>query len=94
MGSGRLAYQHLDGDEDQPVTKRRKGASSRIEKPRGVAYQFKQTDVSDVEKVIIMARDAATHLRDQATKEMQLCCYYIVTIAMLLRPVLPFTFVT
>eukprot|EP00731_Ephydatia_muelleri_P033439 Em0029g45a len=51
MGSGRLAYQHMDGSEDQPATKRRKTTSSRIEKPRGVASQFKQTDVSDVEKV-------------------------------------------
>ena len=51
MGSGRLAYQHLDGDEEQPPSKRRKAASSRVEKPRGVAYQFRQTDVSDVEKV-------------------------------------------
>ena len=51
MGAGRLAYQHMDGSEDQPATKRRKAASSRIEKPRGVASQFRQTDVSDVEKV-------------------------------------------
>lgn len=31
--------------------KRRKTASSRIERPRGVAEQFRQADVSDVQEV-------------------------------------------
>jgi len=34
-----------------PAAKRRKGASTRVERPRGVASQFRQTDVSDVQEV-------------------------------------------
>ena len=53
-GSGRLAYQHLeDGDDVQPARKKRKVASSsRVLRPRGVAEQFRQTDVSDVQEVL------------------------------------------
>ena len=34
-----------------PASKRRKVASSRVERPRGVAEQFRQADVSDVMEV-------------------------------------------
>lgn len=34
-----------------PASKRRKVATSRIERPRGVAEQFRQADVSDVKEV-------------------------------------------
>ena len=34
-----------------PASKRRKVASSRIERPRGVAEQFRQADVSDIQEV-------------------------------------------
>ena len=34
-----------------PASKRRKVASSRVERPRGVAEQFRQADVSDVKEV-------------------------------------------
>jgi len=52
MASGRLTHQHMDDDMDlMPAAKRRKGASTRVERPRGVASQFRQTDVSDVQEV-------------------------------------------
>ena len=50
MASGRLAHQLVEG-EGLPAAKRRKVASG-IEKPRGVAAQFRQTDVSDVQEVV------------------------------------------
>ena len=34
-----------------PASKRRKVASTRVERPRGVAEQFRQADVSDVKEV-------------------------------------------
>lgn len=47
MASGKLFHQ-VTGDElDQPATKKRKVASG-IERPRGVAAQFRHTDISDV----------------------------------------------
>ncbi len=51
MASGHLAHQHL-GDEGGVVSapKRRK-MGTRVERARGVATQFKQTDVSDVTQV-------------------------------------------
>lgn len=40
------------GDIDElPAAKKRKVTSSRIERPRGVAPQFRQTDTSDVHEV-------------------------------------------
>ena len=52
VASGRLAYSHVDGESEMaPASKRRKVASSRIERPRGVAEQFRQADVSDVHEV-------------------------------------------
>ena len=50
MASGKLFHQHIDDDTQQPAPKRRKIASG-IERPRGVASQFRQTDVSDVHEV-------------------------------------------
>ncbi len=41
---------HLDDDTDQPAPKKRKVAST-IERPRGVAAQFRQTDVSGIHEV-------------------------------------------
>ena len=51
MASGKLTYAHYDDTEAQPATKKRRMASSRIERPRGVASQFRQTDITDVEEV-------------------------------------------
>ena len=52
IASGRLVHLHLDDDTDlAPSAKRRKVASSRIERPRGVAAQFRQTDISDIHEV-------------------------------------------
>lgn len=53
MASGRLAYQHMDESDAMPAAKRRKTVSSRVERPRGVAAQFRQTDVSDVQEVSV-----------------------------------------
>ena len=50
IASGRLTHQHADGGDGAPSTKRRKVAT-RIERPRGVAAQFKQVDTSKLEKV-------------------------------------------
>lgn len=51
VASGRLAYSHFDDESDKaPASKRRK-VTSRIERPRGVAEQFRQADVSDVQEV-------------------------------------------
>ncbi len=50
MASGKLFHMHLDDDTDQPAPKKRKVAST-IERPRGVAAQFRQTDVSGVHEV-------------------------------------------
>ena len=55
MASGRLAYQHMDESDVMPAAKRRKTVSSRVERPRGVAAQFRQTDVSDVQEVSVCA---------------------------------------
>lgn len=51
IASGRLTHQHTDGGDGAPNAKRRKMAT-RIERPRGVAAQFKQVDTSKVEKVL------------------------------------------
>lgn len=52
VASGRLAYSHVDDESEMAsAPKRRKIASSRIERPRGVAEQFRQADVSDVQEV-------------------------------------------
>ena len=53
MASGRLTHQHMDDLDSMPATKKRKGASTRVERPRGVAAQFRQTDVSDVQEVCV-----------------------------------------
>lgn len=53
IASGHLAHRHYDDDmdrEDVPKTKRKK-LGTRIERPRGVAEQFRQTDVSGVQEV-------------------------------------------
>ncbi len=50
IASGHLAHRHLE--EGAPATKKRK-VGTRIERPRGVATQFRQTDVSDVKQVIM-----------------------------------------
>ena len=34
-----------------PVTKKRRVKATRVERPRGVAAHFRQTDVSDVQEV-------------------------------------------
>lgn len=52
IASGRLTHQHADGEDGAPSSKRRKVAT-RIERPRGVAAQFKQVDSSKLEKVNI-----------------------------------------
>ena len=54
IASGRLTHQHMDDSDIAPALKKRKVASSRIERPRGVATQFRQTDVSDVQEVTIV----------------------------------------
>ncbi len=50
VASGRLSYQHVGDADGAPSAKRRK-VTSRVERPRGVAAQFRQTDVSDVQEV-------------------------------------------
>lgn len=53
IASGHLAHRHYDDDmdrEDVPKTKKRK-VGTRIERPRGVAEQFRQTDISGVQEV-------------------------------------------
>lgn len=47
MASGKLFHQQTADMESLPPSKKRKLASA-IERPRGVASQFRQTDVSDV----------------------------------------------
>ena len=47
MASGKLFHQLTDDGDQLPQAKKRKVAST-IEKPRGVAAQFRPTDVSDV----------------------------------------------
>lgn len=40
------------GDGDQPpAAKKRRVGSARVERPRGVAAQFRQTDTTDVQEV-------------------------------------------
>ena len=55
IASGHLAHQHYDYDgEESPPNKKRRGgtgAGRRMERPRGVAAQFRRTDVSDVKEV-------------------------------------------
>ena len=55
IASGHLAHQHYDdeGKELPPSKKMRggSGAGRRMERPRGVAAQFRRTDVSDVKEV-------------------------------------------
>lgn len=51
MASGHLAHHHLEGD-GAPATKKRK-VGVRVARPRGVANQFRQTDVSDVQQVLL-----------------------------------------
>ena len=51
LASGHLAHSHYDDTDVGPATKKRKVASSRIERPKGVAPQFRQTDTSDVQEV-------------------------------------------
>ena len=51
IASGKLSYQHVGEADLLPAAKKRKVASSRIERPRGVAAQFRQTDTSDVHEV-------------------------------------------
>ncbi|XP_065897200.1 DNA ligase 4-like isoform X2 [Dysidea avara] len=50
IASGRLTYQHADGEDGAPSAKKRKVAT-RIERLKGVAAQFKQVDASKLEQV-------------------------------------------
>lgn len=54
IASGRLTHQHVGSEDGAPSAKRRKVAT-RIERPRGVAAQFKQVDTSKLEKVNSLA---------------------------------------
>lgn len=53
MASGHLAHSHYD-DADVGVAsaKKRRVVSSRIERPKGVASNFRQVDISDVQEVL------------------------------------------
>ena len=52
IGSGHLAHQHYEEEEmGAPATKKRRVKGTRVERPRGVAAHFRQTDVSDVQEV-------------------------------------------
>jgi DNA ligase-4 len=50
MASGKLFHQ-LSSDTEQPPQAKKRKAASTVEKPRGVASQFRHTDVSDVHEV-------------------------------------------
>lgn len=50
IASGRLTHQHADGEDGAPSAKKRRVAK-RIERPKGVAAQFKQVDASKLEQV-------------------------------------------
>ena len=50
MASGKLFHQGASDADELPAPKRRRAATG-VEKPRGVAAQFKHTDVSDVQEV-------------------------------------------
>lgn len=50
MASGKLFHQLTADSEQLPQAKKRKVASA-VEKPRGVASQFRHTDVSNVQTV-------------------------------------------
>jgi len=50
IASGRLTHQHADGEDGAPSAKKRR-VTKRIERPKGVAAQFKQVDASKLEQV-------------------------------------------
>ena len=50
MASGKLFHLHASDTELPPATKKRKTAAV-VERPRGVASQFRQTDISDISEV-------------------------------------------
>ncbi len=51
IASGRLSYQHVGDGDQPPAAKKRRVGSARVERPRGVAAQFRQTDTTDVQEV-------------------------------------------
>ena len=73
IASGHLAHQHYDdeGKELPPSKKMRGGAGAgrRMERPRGVAAQFRRTDVSDVKEV----RDCCSSLSKEWNGIIDLC---------------------
>ncbi|XP_064401547.1 DNA ligase 4-like isoform X2 [Halichondria panicea] len=54
IASGRLSYQHVGDGDQPPAAKKRRVGSARVERPRGVAAQFRQTDTTDVQEVSSM----------------------------------------
>ena len=55
VASGHLAHRHYDEDGEEGegglTTAKKKRRVTRVDRPRGVAAQFRQTDVSGVEEV-------------------------------------------
>ena len=51
MGSGKLFHQVTEDDLDQAPAPKRRKVGTAVERPRGVAAQFRQTDVSGVKEV-------------------------------------------
>ena len=58
MASGHLAHRHYDEDGEEGegglTTAKKRRRVTRVDRPRGVAAQFRQTDVSGVEEVMCM----------------------------------------
>ena len=57
LASGRLAHSHYEDTDAGPAPKKRKVVSSRVERPKGVAPQFRQTDISDIQEVSLTVSD-------------------------------------
>ena len=59
MASGHLAHRHYDEDGEEGegglTTAKKRRRVTRVDRPRGVAAQFRQTDVSGVEEVYTCA---------------------------------------
>ena len=54
MASGRLAHSHYDDEADggvAPGKKKRRALGVRVERPKGVAANFRPTDTSDIQEV-------------------------------------------
>ncbi|CAI8009872.1 DNA ligase 4 [Geodia barretti] len=57
MASGRLAHSHYDDEADggvAPGKKKRRALGVRVERPKGVAANFRPTDTSDIQEVSSM----------------------------------------